>query len=125
MKLIEDNMKIEQIDDDGEFTRQEFFICECGAWQDHVVVEYDRTNLGLKYENDDPFFLDTLTFHVQMNHFLPWYKRLMRAALYVFAKDAKWYHWSETMITNEDAIRMREILSEFIDSPHTNDHDAD
>jgi hypothetical protein len=112
-------MKMEQNHGDGEFTRQEFFVCSCGAWQDHIVVEYDRTNLkNFSEEEGEPFYLDDLSLHVQMNHFLPWYKRLARAVLYVFAKDAKWYHWSETMLTKEDAARLRDVLTEFIESPY-------
>lgn len=101
----------------NEFTKQEFFVCSCGNWQDMVVVEYDRSDWGEKFD-DEHRLDDTLYFHVQMNHFLPWYKRAWRAIMYVFARDAKWIHWSESLVTKDDAIRMREILTEYIDSPH-------
>ncbi len=104
--------------DDGEFTKQEFFVCSCGNWQDHIVMELDRSNWG---EQFDGMLDDSLHLHVQMNHFLPWYKRAWRALMYVFARDAKWIHWSETMIKKSDAIRMRELLTEYIESPHTRD----
>ena len=104
----------------NEFTKQEFFVCDCHNWQHNIVVEVDRMDWGEKFD-DDRRLEDSLSFHVQMNHFLPWYKRAARAVLYIFAKDAKWYHWSETLVSKSDAIRMRELLTEYIESPYTRD----
>lgn len=100
-----------------EFDKVERFECSCGNWQDFIAVTYSRMDWGPNH--GDHRLTDDLSLHVQMNHFLPWYKRLVRAILYVFAKDAKWSHWSETLISHKDAIRLKKILEEYIDSPHT------
>jgi hypothetical protein len=89
---------------------REFFVCKCGNVEDHVIFEVVRYKW-----NDDEICDHDLTVHVQMNHFLPWYKRLYRAFLYVIAKNSTWYHYSETLISVEDAVRMRDILDKYIE----------
>lgn len=101
---------------DLEFDKVERFECSCGNWQDFIAVTYSR--MDWDEDHGESRLHDSLSFHVQMNHFLPWYKRAWRAILYVFAKDAKWYHWSETLVSHQDAIRMRDLLNEYIESPY-------
>lgn len=107
----------DEVEVEKEFTKHEEFKCSCGNWQDYIVAEYDRMDFGEKH--GDNRLHDSLYFYTQMNHYLPWYKRLVNAVRYVVGYESKWIHWSETLLSHKDAIRLKELLEEYIDSPHT------
>lgn len=42
----------------------------------------------------------------------PWYHRILSAIKYIFKFKSKWGHWSETVLSYDDMIELRDFLNE-------------
>ncbi len=65
--------------------------------------------IRISYDDDDCWV------EVQLNYYLPWYKRVWNALRYIFGAQPKWGgHWDVTLLDVRKAIEVRNILSEYI-----------
>lgn len=67
------------------------------------------------YEDMDPG-IDELYVAVQLNPFLPWWKRSWAATQYIFGKRSRYSsgHWDESSISLESAKELRAFLNKYI-----------
>lgn len=54
---------------------------------------------------------DGVYINVQLNHYLPWWRRVIEAVRYVRGKDSAQCHWGETVVTEVDRAKLVEFLS--------------
>jgi hypothetical protein len=79
--------------------------CECGQKQ-HLI------NLTLDADPGQPPFLDI---HIQMNHYLGFFKRVWVAIKYIFGSTScKNLHWDCIVLGVDQAKQMNQIISTFI-----------
>lgn len=90
--MSEDN----QPDIENEERKVELFNCGCNTPEHIFYVS--------KYKDEPEFF-----FEVQLNNWLPWYKRIYYAIRYVFGGDCG---WDETILEPEDTKRLIKFLKE-------------
>ena len=77
-----------------------YIDCLCES-PDHMI--------RISYDDDDCWV------EVQLNYYLPWYKRVWNALRYIFGAQPKWGgHWDVTLLDVRKAIEVRNILSEYI-----------
>lgn len=76
--------------------------CECGDTKDHLVI--------LEFDEQD--WKDTVTIGLYMNHYLPWYKRLVNAVKYVFGIDNTYQHYVEAMYNKKTIGELRKWLDQ-------------
>jgi hypothetical protein len=88
--------------------RSEYFACSCHNPECVVAVDLYISPADDKYPE-----IRDLCFHVQLNRWQPWYKRLWNAIGYVWCGQSKYYHWAETYLKKEDIARLRSLLDEF------------
>lgn len=50
---------------------------------------------------------------VQLNQYLPWYKRVYRAVQYIFGYECKYGHFDTTILNNKNIPQLKDILEEF------------
>lgn len=67
--------------------------CNCGSQVDHFV----RVSKWPKSEIEGD--VDLFYVHSQLNHYLPWYKRIPLAFRYLFGIDNTFCHYIETLLT--------------------------
>ena len=109
-KIISEN----NIDID-DFPKNYYFKCECGT-PDHIfIVSHD-----MFVWRDDPDTVEVeedIYVHTGMNHYLPWYKRLVIAFKYILGIDNTNCIYSESYINVEDASKLIDILKTYVNSP--------
>lgn len=76
---------------------REYFECQCSDFN-HVF----RFVLD---EKDGEAWLE-----VNINHYLPWYKRVWEAVRYVFGLRPAYGHYDITMLREEDYVRLHALL---------------
>lgn len=79
--------------------------CTCGSSRHAVEVAIWRKDPTLSGDVDF-FYINTA-----MCHYLPWYKRLWVATLYVLGIDNTYTDYKETVITKENTIKLRDWLN--------------
>jgi len=84
-------------------TRQ-LIECKCSDVGHLVVLE--RT----EWEGEEP----NLYLYLQLNHYLPFYKRVWNAIKYIFGTIDHQCHWSGTLITDESAKNLQTLLEKQI-----------
>lgn len=82
--------------------------CECHNVEHNIILEVDFCG-GL-----DEYPIADL--HVQMNHYLPWYKRIIPAFWYLLGNPGPRYSYEETCLSRDDAEKVRDLLDRFIDA---------
>ena len=95
-------------DEENKYVEKtEYFACDC-KFAGHLMV------VTLLQENNTKFHWNhnDLTFHIQMNKYLPWYKRLKSGIMYIFGYGGS-NHWSETVIQKKDLPSLKAIIEEF------------
>jgi hypothetical protein len=85
-----------------DIDKNECFRCSCGDSVDHMMVVHI-------YAQDD---YKDLSFHLQMNEYLPLYSRIIAAFKYIFGFKSR-FHWAETIIKNEDISRLKAFIQEY------------
>ena len=95
-----------------EFTETEFYVCDCGNPEHNIISSHDRYVWGGIVDED-------FSLHVQMSHYIPWYKRILVAIRYILGMEVKNYHYAETLLSVEEAERLRDSLNKYIDSPYS------
>lgn len=60
-------------------------FCNCSGLDHNVVFDYDEQ-------------YGELIIHAQLNHYLPWYKRIPLAIRYIFGYDTHRCHYIETVL---------------------------
>ncbi len=89
-------------------------VCRCGGHsKDHdVVFQYWP----------DPQYGDEFTINTGLNHYLPWYKRLLVAIRYVLGIDNTFYAYVESTLDKQEVQKLHTYLSNvvktFDDQPH-------
>lgn len=71
------------------------FHCECWTSEHHFHVTYDRVE-------------DEVQVEVMLNHYLPWWKRILEAFKYVFKMGRLGY--ADVLLKPEDRVKLAEIL---------------
>lgn len=88
---------------DGE----EYFTCACGSF-DHTlrfVLDLDRS------DDKDHIALPSIFTEMQMNHYLPWYKRVWLGIKFIFGTDVRHaYSCWEINNDSDDPERLIEML---------------
>ena len=74
--------------------------CECHD-KDHLLVVSKRY-----WDNEDYDFI----VHTQMNHYLPWYKRLKYAVLYLFGMKTAQCHFVDHVLGEKQVKELKEFL---------------
>lgn len=80
---------------------QHYFECQCSDFN-HIF------RFGLD-EVDGEMWLE-----VNINPYLPWYKRVWEAVRYVFGRRAAYGHYDVTMLCEKDCIRLGTLLDRAI-----------
>lgn len=81
--------------------------CGCGSPVDHLITMIYSPDVSY----GDAFFM-----YAELNHYLPWYKRLVLAWKYIRGTNNKNCHHTETYITNEqEVVKMRDYLNEVLE----------
>jgi hypothetical protein len=79
--------------------KHHYFECRCDSYEHTFRVSTDKVE-------GDAFF------DVTLNRWLPWYKRVWYALLFVFNRDTgNWYPYDAVWLSNEDVNRLIEVLS--------------
>lgn len=89
--------------------KREYFDCICGS-ADHTVAL-----CWLPEENQVDYYDDELWFEMQLHRETNIFKRAWNAIKYVFGRDYR-SHWGECIISKDEAIRMRVLIDQFIES---------
>jgi hypothetical protein len=93
--------------------KTEYFDCSC-----HLPEHAVRFMLQPGYLPDekDKFGM-TPEFYaeVQLNNFLPWYRRLLPAVKYMFGRQASCGHWDCWLLKPEDTDRLHNLIVEYKD----------
>lgn len=92
--------------------KREYFECMCGS-VDHTVALCWIPGSG-----EERYYDDEVYFEMQLFREANWFKRVWNAMKYVFGRDYR-SHWGECVLTKEEAIRMRTLLTDFIESTQT------
>ena len=92
--FIMEVVKVKQMENDVK--KIELFECACYLPNHMFYVS--------KYDDEDEFYV-----HVQLNNWLPWYKRIYYAVKYIFGGDCG---WDETILGEEGTKRLIKFLSE-------------
>lgn len=75
-----------------------FIECECLDPSHLMYIQYDS-------------YYDEIIINNQMNHYLPWYKRIYVAIKFIFKLKNKYNsHWDCTMINEEKRLKLKEFL---------------
>ena len=83
-----------------------YIECECGM-KDHLAA----LELSVWDRLDE---LPECYLHLQLKHYLPWYKRFGVALLYILGiSRPNKFHFDCTVISNSDAKKMIELLQEY------------
>ena len=101
-------------DKDIEIT--EYFECECYSNNHLMAVKYYKESLSDEQKEKWPEqeLWEWISFHVQMSHYLPWYKRIWYGLKFMIGLQDHGCSWSETLIENiEDKERMISLLKKF------------
>jgi len=81
-----------------------YFECMCHS-PEHV----------LRVEIDEDF--KCVVFTTYLDHYLPWYKRIIVAIRYVLGFEPSQYgHFSETLLKDEDTKKLIELLESVLNS---------
>lgn len=81
-------------------TEQYLYLeCECS----------DTGCMGRIYRDNDPEW-DTVSINVQLNPYLPWYRRVVEAFKYVFNMQGQKCHWGDILIP----ANRRQEVADFI-----------
>lgn len=73
--------------------------CECGS-ADHVMLVAERS-----FDDDEVYVC------VQMNTYLPWYRRVVQAVRYVLGVGETKYHWAETILGPQERKQLVALLT--------------
>jgi hypothetical protein len=81
--------------------KEAIITCDCGDLVNHILYIN---------EDDDGF----ISLNLALNHFLPWYKRVVVACKYVLGLDNTYFHYVELVIRkdSEDVKQLMEFLNE-------------
>ena len=95
-------------DKDIEIT--EYFECECYSNNHLMAVKYYKESLS----DEQQELWEWISFHVQMSHYPPWYKRIWYGLKFMIGLQDHGCSWSETLIEKkDDAERMISLLKKF------------
>lgn len=89
-----------------------YFECGCGA-DEHTL----RFTLDLNDEEESEG--KALYTSIFLNDYRRWYQRLWIGIKYIFGYKCKYGHWDAWILHEPDAIRLREMLDQFIGKPST------
>ena len=84
-------------------SRNEYFTCNC---RDAACC------IAISRRVDKEYRCDELIINAQLNHYLPWYKRIKYAFLFLLGKPVKQCHWAEIIVKTDDFIEKIVELSE-------------
>ena len=74
------------------------FECDCHSFHHTVRFVFDEED-------------GTLTVDVALNSWLPWYRRLWRAIIYVFRPGRSRYgHYDEVILKPQDYARLKQLI---------------
>jgi hypothetical protein len=76
----------------------EIEVCNCSSLEHHLIFHFDP-ELG----SNDLMFVN-----MNLNHYLPWYKRILRAVGYVFGRKSRYGDYDEVVLTREQVERIRD-----------------
>jgi hypothetical protein len=87
--------------------RIEYFLCDCGS-REHLmvaeIIDWTSPDLPKEYE---------LMFSLQLNHYLPWYKRVWFGIKYIFGiKLQTWY--DVVLIQKKDAELLKDLVDDYL-----------
>ena len=82
-----------------------FYECACGS-DEHTI----RFTLN-KAEKE-------VYLSVFLNQYRPWWKRVYVAIRYIFGYKCRYGHWDNWLMDENDAVRLRDMFNDFIDSAH-------
>lgn len=75
--------------------------CACGDTKEHIAI----------FDFDEQDWKDTLSVGLYLNHYLPWYKRLVLAVKYVLGIDNTYQHYVEGIYNKDEVARLRDWLN--------------
>lgn len=88
------------------YNRESLLVsCSCG----------DTHFLKIGYFGDE---VDSFYVTVEMNPYLPWYKRFVQAVRYVIGLETKWCSYKELVLDFEDAVEVSKFLTETMEKAH-------
>ena len=82
---------------------------ECGCLSKEHLMVAELNDFG---DKEKPFW--DLSFHIQMNHWAPWWKRIWYAVKYAFAIAPSNYHWDSVMVEADRARDLRDLIDEYL-----------
>ena len=92
-----------------ESSKKIYIQCACHSIE-HLLVASIEDFSTKKHPKDIMFYFD-----IQLNHYLPWYKRVFLAIKYAFGFKSSIGHWDNIIIFPEDAVELKNLLVEYID----------
>lgn len=110
-----ENIIAENNIDIDEFPKNYYFKCECGSPHHIIVVSHDI--FVWRDEPDTVEVDEDVYIHTGMNHYLPWYKRLIIGLKYILGIDNTHCMYSECYLKLEDASKMIDVLKGYVNSP--------
>lgn len=91
--------------------KTEYFQCACHSidclWA--INLQIDKYRPGTKEE----YFEKDLYVFMQLNHWMPWYKRLYHGIRYILGMKPLKYSWGETVFQEKDIDRLLALLNEY------------
>lgn len=89
----------------GSYTRGDGFHrfeCSCSSFDHNVRFEVDEE-------------MGHISISVPLNHWLPWWKRLILAVKYVFKRTERYGHYDTVMLNPHDYDRIRALLDDSLE----------
>ncbi len=84
-----------------------YIQCDCYSHEHLLVVE-----LGDFSSEDRPDHM--LSFGIQMNHYLPWWKRVWVAIRYIAGAESIFGHWDSVIVPERKAAELKRLIDDYI-----------
>ena len=92
-----------------------YIQCDCHS-HDHLLVA-ELAHFPLEDGGDRNMF----SFGVQMNHYLPWWRRIWVAIKYAFGGACDYGHWDCVIVTHENALALEGLLMTYLKRVNNNE----
>lgn len=93
----------------------EYFECECGCLMHNVRIVWFQDEWMKKHNCEKELYID-----IHLNHYLPWYKRIYHAILYIF-KSEKCKPYDCVTLSYEEANRLKNFIGNITESGEINE----
>lgn len=89
------------------------FVCSCYSPEHTAIFTVDPGEDPEQLKEGDIPWPPEMYVDLQLNNYLPWYKRIIPAIRFLFGKTPKDTHWANWTLRNEDVDQLEKVLTEY------------